>query len=91
MADVVVAVPTGKRSVAELRGPLEKALDRELPSGLFQRRWEGEVLHVWATGASGTIALEDGHLVARARLGPPASLLRTLVEQRMTAALQAVS
>ena len=91
MANVVVAVPTRFRSAAELRGPLEAALDRELPPGLLQRRWEGEVLHVWASGASGTIALEGGQLVARARLSPPASLMRSMVEQKMAAALRAVS
>ena len=88
---MVVAVPTARRSVAELRGPLEAALDRELPPGLLQRRWEGDVLHVWAAGATGTITLEGGQIVARARLAPPVSLLRSMVEQRMAAALQAVS
>lgn len=91
MAEVVVAVPTRRRSVAELRGPLETALDAELPPGLLHRRWEGDVLHVWGAGTRGTITLEAGQVVARAHLGFPASLMHHLVEQRMEAALRAVS
>jgi hypothetical protein len=91
MADLVVAMPTSRRSVAELRGPLEAALDAALPPGMLQRRWEGDVLHVWGAGATGTITLEGGQLVARARLGLPASLVQQMVQERMEAALRAVT
>jgi hypothetical protein len=90
MGDLVVAVPT-RRTSAEVRATLEAAIDRELPPGFLQHRWEGDVLHVWGLGASGTVALEGTQLVARARLGPPASFMQPLVEQRLAAALRAVA
>lgn len=76
------------RSMEELRGALNAALQREFPGGLLQRRWEGDVLHLSGPGAKGTIALDGGKLVGRADLAPPASLMRAMIEQKMGAALK---
>lgn len=76
------------RSIDELREPLNSALQREFPGGLLQRRWEGDVLHLSGPGAKGTIVLENGKLVGRADLAPPASLMRGMIEQKVGAALK---
>jgi hypothetical protein len=91
MADLVIEVPTAKGSMAELRPQLDAALAQQFPGGMLQRRWEGDVLHVWGPGAKGTITYEPGRLVGRAELGPPASLMKGLIEQKISAALRGVS
>jgi hypothetical protein len=91
MAELVIDVPTGKGSMAELRPLLDAALAAQFPGGMLQRRWEGDVLHVWGPGAKGTITYEGGHLVGRADLSPPASLMKGLIEQKMAAAMRQVA
>lgn len=90
MADLVIEVPTSKGSMAELRSSLDAALAAQFPGGMLQRRWEGDVLHVWGPGAKGTVTYESGCLVGRAELGPPASLMKGLIEQKMSAAMRQV-
>lgn len=90
MADLVIEVPTSKGSMAELRSSLDAALAAQFPGGMLQRRWEGDVLHVWGPGAKGTVTYESGRLVGRAELGPPASLMKGLIEQKMSAAMRQV-
>ena len=76
------------RSMEQLRDALNSALQREFPGGLLQRRWEGDILHLSGPGAKGTIQLEDGKLIGRADLAPPASLMRGMIEQKVGAALK---
>ena len=45
--------------------------------------WEGDVMHLSGQGAKGTIVYEPGRLVGRAHLGPPASLMRPVIEQKI--------
>ena len=41
------------------------------------------MLHLSGPGAKGTVVLEDGRLVGRAHLGPPASMMRPIIEQKI--------
>jgi hypothetical protein len=91
MADLLIEIPTVLGSMTELRPRLDAALAEQFPGGMLQRRWEGDVLHVWGPGAKGTITFEGGRLVGRAELGPPASLMKGLIEQKISAALKGVS
>jgi putative polyhydroxyalkanoic acid system protein len=91
MADLLIEVPTALGSMIELRPRLDAALAEQFPGGMLQRRWEGDVLHVWGPGAKGTITFEGGRLVGRAELAPPASLMKGLIEQKISAALKGVS
>jgi hypothetical protein len=91
MAELVLEVPTSKGSMAELKPLLDAALAAQFPGGMLQRRWEGDVLHVWGPGAKGTITYEGGRLVGRADLSPPASLMKGLIEQKMAAAMRQVA
>ena len=76
------------RPIEELREALNAAFLREFPGGLLQRRWEGDVLYLSGPGAKGTIVLQEGRLIGRAELTPPASLMRAMIEQKVGAALK---
>ena len=88
--ELTIEVATAHLSMAELRPKLDAALQREFPGGMLQRKWNGDVLELSGPGARGTIVLEIGRLVGRASLGPPASLMHALIEQKVGAALRAV-
>ena len=88
MAELVIEVPTSHASMAEVKPRLDEALAAQFPGGMLQRRWDGDVLHVWGPGAKGTIALEGGRLVGRADLSPPASLMKGLIEQKIGTAMR---
>lgn len=87
MSELEIAVPTRHSTMAEARPHLEAAFAKHFPGGLLQRRWEGDTLVVFGPGASGTIVLEEGRLVGRAQLKPPASLMKAMIEQKVGAAL----
>lgn len=91
MSDLVIERPTAASSMAEVRPRLDAALKEQFPGGMLQRRWEGDVLHLSGPGASGTIVYEAGRLVGRAELKPPASLMRPVIEKKITAALDALA
>jgi hypothetical protein len=82
MSELRIEVET-VRSMTELRLPIDAALKEAFPGGMLKWRWEGEVLHLSGPGASGTVVLEAGRLVGCARLAPPASLMRPVIEQKM--------
>lgn len=88
MSDLLIEVPTVKASMAELRPALDAALQKQFPGGMLQRRWDGDVLHLTGPGAKGSIVLEPGRLVGRAELGPPANLMRPLIESKISGALR---
>jgi hypothetical protein len=88
--DLMIEVTTVVVSMTELRPRLDAAFQKEFPGGMLQRRWNGDVLELSGPGAQGTIVLEAGRLVGRATLGPPASLVRGMIEQKVGAALRAV-
>jgi hypothetical protein len=90
VSEVRIEVPTDRTSLAETREALDRALARLLP-GLLETRWEDETLHLSGPGAAGTVTLENGCLVGRARLDPPASLMRSMIEEKMTGLLRSVA
>jgi hypothetical protein len=89
--ELTIEVPTAKAGMNELRPLLDAALQKEFPGGMLQRKWNGDVLELSGPGARGTIAYQEGLLVGRATLGPPASLMRPLIESKVAAALKAVA
>lgn len=88
MSDLTIEVPTTKAGMEEVRSLLDQALAKEFPGGLLARRWEGDVLQLSGPGAKGSIAFEDGKLVGRAHLGPPASMMRAMIEQKIGGAMR---
>lgn len=88
MSALTIEVPTAKSSMEELRVTLDAALKEEFPGGMLKWRWEGDVMQLSGPGAKGTILLEAGQLVGRAELGPPASMMRPIIEQKMSRVLQ---
>jgi hypothetical protein len=87
MSELTLEIETAHASMAEVRPHLDAALQEQFPGGMLQRRWSGDVLMLTGPGASGSIAYEDGRLVGRAELKPPASLMRPVIEQKIKAAM----
>lgn len=87
MSDLLIEVPTAASSMQEVRAALDAALREQFPGGMLRRRWEGDVLHLSGPGALGTIVLEPGRLVGRAHLKPPASMMRPVIEKKISAAM----
>ena len=88
MSDLSIEVETSRASMEELRPALDAGLKEEFPGGMLKWSWEGEVMHLSGPGAKGTLQLEGGRLVGRAHLGPPASLMRPVIEQKIRRVLQ---
>jgi putative polyhydroxyalkanoic acid system protein len=88
MSDLTIEVETAKPSMAEIRPVLDELLRTEFPGGMLKWRWEGDVMHLSGPGAQATIVLEDGRLVGRAQLKPPASLMKPVIEQKISAAMK---
>jgi Putative polyhydroxyalkanoic acid system protein (PHA_gran_rgn) len=88
MSDLTIEVETAKSAMEEVRPVLDAALKESFPGGMLKWRWEGDVLHLSGPGAKATIALENGRLVGRAHLGPPASLMKPVIEQRISAVMK---
>jgi len=85
--DLLIEVPTTHPSMAEARPALDAALAAEFPGGMLRRSWDGDVLRLSGPGASGEIVHEEGRLVGRADLKPPASLMRPVIEKKIGTAL----
>lgn len=83
MSDMHIEVETSKSSMDDLRPALDAGLKEEFPGGMLKWTWEGDVMHLSGPGAKGTILLAGGLLVGHAVLGPPASLMRPVVEQKI--------
>ncbi|HEY8022563.1 MAG TPA: polyhydroxyalkanoic acid system family protein [Thermoanaerobaculia bacterium] len=88
MSDLTIAVETLHSSMGDVRDPLDKALKEAFPGGMLKWRWEGDVMHLSGPGATATILFEPGRLVGRAELKPPASLMRPVIEQKITQAMR---
>jgi hypothetical protein len=91
MSELVIEVPTSYGSMQEARPALDAALAEQFPGGMLQRRWDGDVLRLSGPGAEGSIELNGGTLVGRAELKPPASLMKPLIEQKISAAMKKVA
>src|ERR1700688_289816 len=85
MSDLTIEVVTTRSSMEEIRPAIDAGLKEAFPGGMLKWRWEGDVLHLSGPGAKGTVVLEDGRLVGRAHLGPPASMMRPIIEQKIRA------
>ncbi len=79
---------TPKATMDEHKAGLDAGLKEQFPGGLLKWSWTGDVLDLTGPGAVGTIVLEDGKLIGRADLKPPASLMKPMVEQKITAAMK---
>ena len=88
MGEILIQVPTEKKSMVEVRAHLDAALGQEFPGGMLQRRWDGDVLHLSGPGAKGTITFQEGCLIGRADLGPPASMMKSIIESKITSAMK---
>ena len=91
MSDLTIAMDTSKSTMEEIRSSLDTALKEAFPGGMLKWRWEGEVMHLWGPGATATIVLEDGRLVGRAHLKPPASLMKPVIEQKISGVMKKVA
>ena len=88
MSQITIEFDTTKSSMSEIRPILEAALQKQFPGGMLKRKWDGDVLVLSGPGASGSITLEDGKLVGRADLKPPASMMRAVIEEKVTSAMK---
>jgi hypothetical protein len=84
MSELTIEVATAKPSMEEIRPALDAGLKEAFPGGMLKWRWEGDVMHLSGPGARATIAFDAGRLVGRAELGPPASLMRPVIEQKIS-------
>ncbi len=91
MSDLTIEVVTAKSSMAEIRPSIDAGLKEAFPGGMLKWSWEGDVLHLSGPGAKGTLVLESGRLVGRAHLGPPASLMRPIIEQKIRGVMEKVA
>jgi hypothetical protein len=91
MSELKIECPTTKSTMGELRPLLDQALKTEFPGGMMKSRWEGDVLHLHGPGAQGTVELVDGHLVGQATLRPPASMMRPVIEKKMSQVLSSAA
>jgi hypothetical protein len=88
MSDLTIEVETAKPSMEEIRPALDAGLKEAFPGGMLKWRWEGDVMHLSGPGAQGTIVLESGRLVGRAHLKPPASLMKPVIENKISAVMK---
>jgi hypothetical protein len=91
MSDLTIEVPTTKSSMEEIRPALDAGLKQEFPGGMLKWRWEGDVMHLSGPGATATIVLEDGRLVGKAHLKPPASLMKPVIEKKISEVMKKVA
>jgi Putative polyhydroxyalkanoic acid system protein (PHA_gran_rgn) len=88
MTELTIEVATSKAEMTEVRPAIDAALKEEFPGGMLKWRWEGDVIHLSGPGAAGTIVLEGGRLVGRAQLKPPTSVMKPVIEQKITRAMR---
>lgn len=80
--------PTAKASMEEIRPALDAALKKQFPGGMLKSQWNGDVLELSGPGAKGRIVLEDGRLLGWAELKPPASMMKPVIEEKVSAAMK---
>jgi len=88
MSDLMIEVETAKPSMEAIRPALDAGLKEAFPGGMLKWQWKGDVMHLSGPGAQATIVLEDGRLVGRAHLKPPASLMRPVIEQKISSVMK---
>lgn len=88
MSDLEMKFDTSKTSMQEIRPALDAALAESFPGGMMKSEWQEDTLVLTGPGASGTVVYEEGALVGRAQLKPPASLMKPVIEQKMRSVLE---
>ena len=88
MSELVIVVEGVARPMDQIRPALDERLKEEFPGGMLKWTWDGDVLHLTGPGAKGTIRLDDGRLVGQALLTPPASMMKPVIEQKVSRAMQ---
>ena len=88
MSDLTIEVKTAKSTMEEIRPALDAGLQEEFPGGMLKWHWEGDVMHLSGPGAKATIAYESGKLVGRASLKPPASMMKPVIEKKISSVMK---
>jgi len=88
MSDLTIEVETAKSTMEEIRPALDAGLQEEFPGGMLKWHWEGDVMHLSGPGAKATIAYESGKLVGRASLKPPASMMKPVIEKKISSVMK---
>jgi hypothetical protein len=88
MSELNIEVETSKSSMEEIRPALDAGLKQEFPGGMLKWHWEGDVMHLSGPGAKATIVYEGGKLVGRASLKPPASMMKPVIEQKISSVMK---
>ncbi|MEM1202550.1 MAG: hypothetical protein AAGN66_04920 [Acidobacteriota bacterium] len=88
MSELKIEFETAKSSMDEIRPHLEAALKKQFPGGLLKQSWADGALELSGPGAQGSIRVEAGKLVGTATLRPPASMMRAVIEEKISAAMQ---
>lgn len=88
MSEMEIVIETSADGMPALKDALDQALHKQFPGGMMKRRWEGEVLHLQGPGAQGTVVHEPGRLVGRATLKPPASMMKPVIEEKVSKAMK---
>jgi hypothetical protein len=91
MSELTIEVETAKATMEEIRPALDSGLKESFPGGMLKWRWEGDVMHLSGPGAKATIVLEGSRLVGRAELKPPASMMRPIIEQKISQVMKAAA
>ncbi|HEX4963394.1 MAG TPA: polyhydroxyalkanoic acid system family protein [Thermoanaerobaculia bacterium] len=91
MSDLTIEVKTSKSSMGELRTVLDSALREAFPGGMLKWHWQEDVMHLSGPGAKATIVLEDGWLIGKAELKPPANLMKPVIQQKIEAVMRKVA
>lgn len=91
MSDLTIEVATTKSSMEEIRPGLDASLKEAFPGGMLKWHWEGDVMHLSGPGAKATIVLEDGWLVGRAHLKPPASMMKPVIEKKISEVMKKIA
>jgi hypothetical protein len=91
MSDLTIEVKTSKSSMGEIRPALDSALKEAFPGGMLKWHWVEDVMHLSGPGAQATIVLEEGWLIGRAHLKPPANLMKPVIEKKIEAVMKKVA
>lgn len=91
MSDLTIEVATTKSSMEEIRPALDASLKEAFPGGMLKWHWEEDVMHLSGPGAKATIALENGWLIGRAHLKPPASLMKPVIEKKISEVMKKIA
>jgi len=88
MTELRIEGPIPQVTIGAKRPSLDAAPRAQVVGGSLQRRWWGQALALSGRRAQGSIVQELARRVGRARLGPPARVVRGSIEQHVGKALR---